>query len=32
MAAPGNAAEKEVRLVSVKVWETASSWAEYFSP
>jgi 6-pyruvoyltetrahydropterin/6-carboxytetrahydropterin synthase len=22
----------EVRLVSVKVWETASSWAEYYSP
>jgi 6-pyruvoyltetrahydropterin/6-carboxytetrahydropterin synthase len=22
----------EVRLVSVKVWETASSWAEYYLP
>jgi 6-pyruvoyltetrahydropterin/6-carboxytetrahydropterin synthase len=24
--------DKEVKLVSVKVWETASSWAEYYSP
>jgi 6-pyruvoyltetrahydropterin/6-carboxytetrahydropterin synthase len=24
--------DREVRLVSVKVWETASSWAEYYSP
>jgi 6-pyruvoyltetrahydropterin/6-carboxytetrahydropterin synthase len=23
--------DREVRLVSVKVWETASSWAEYYS-
>jgi 6-pyruvoyltetrahydropterin/6-carboxytetrahydropterin synthase len=22
--------DREVRLVSVKVWETASSWAEYY--
>ena len=26
---PGLSSDREVRLVSVKVWETASSWAEY---
>jgi 6-pyruvoyltetrahydropterin/6-carboxytetrahydropterin synthase len=28
----GCAVGREVRLVSVKVWETASSWAEYYLP